>query len=50
MHEAEVNRPFRFIYISGSAAERDPTKTPAFLPEYLLMRVSMLNDLTPRLT
>ena len=46
MHEAGVNVPFRFIYMSGSAAERDPTKTPAFLPEYLLMRVSVLNNLT----
>jgi hypothetical protein len=46
MHEAGVNRPFRFIYISGSAAERDPSKTPIFLSEYLLMRVSTLDNLT----
>ncbi|KIM96698.1 hypothetical protein OIDMADRAFT_131398 [Oidiodendron maius Zn] len=45
MHEAGANVPFRFIYMSGSAAERDPTKTPAFLPEYLLMRVSAENQL-----
>ena len=47
MQEAGVNRPFRFIYISGIAAERDQAKKPAFLPEYLSMRVSKLNNLTP---
>lgn len=31
--------PFRFVYTSGIAAERDQTKTPSFKPEYLLMRV-----------
>lgn len=45
MHEAGVNRPFRFIYMSGRAAERDPTKTPPFMPEYSLMRVSLENNL-----
>ena len=30
---------FRFIYMSGTAAERDPTKTPRFMPQYSLMRV-----------
>ncbi|MCJ1395203.1 hypothetical protein MMC18_008086 [Xylographa bjoerkii] len=30
--------PFRFLYMSGSASERDPTKTPSFMPQYTLMR------------
>ncbi|KAJ6512996.1 putative nucleoside-diphosphate-sugar epimerase [Mycena sanguinolenta] len=30
--------PFRFIYMSGIAAERDQSKTPPFMPEYCLMR------------
>ncbi|KIH87670.1 hypothetical protein SPBR_05245 [Sporothrix brasiliensis 5110] len=30
--------PFRFMYMSGIAAERDQTKTPSFKPEYTLMR------------
>jgi len=32
--------PFRFMYMSGSAAERDQKKTPSLMPEYCLMRVS----------
>ena len=32
--------PFRFMYMSGIAAERDQTKSPRFKPEYSLMRVS----------
>ena len=32
--------PFRFMYMSGTAAERDQTKTPSFMPQYSLMRVS----------
>jgi hypothetical protein len=32
--------PLRFLYMSGTAAERDPTKTPRFMPAYSLMRVS----------
>ncbi|KAF7374665.1 Succinate-semialdehyde dehydrogenase [Mycena sanguinolenta] len=35
---AGVGRPFRFIYMSGIAAERDQSKTPPFMPEYCLMR------------
>jgi hypothetical protein len=31
--------PFRFVYLSGVAAERDQTKTPTFMPPYSLMRV-----------
>ncbi len=46
MHEAGVNRPFRFVYISGSAAERDQTKRPVVIPEYLLMRVSRFLNVT----
>jgi hypothetical protein len=34
--------PLRFMYMSGSAAERDPKKVPILMPEYLLMRVSIL--------
>lgn len=30
--------PFRFIYMSGVASERDQTKTPSWKPEYCLMR------------
>jgi len=30
--------PFRFLYMSGVAAERDPTKTPTFMAQYSLMR------------
>jgi hypothetical protein len=32
--------PFRFIYVSGSSAERDQSKKPMLLGDYLLMRVS----------
>lgn len=39
-HEAGPAAPFRFLYVSGVAAERDPTKTPTFMPQYSLMRVS----------
>ncbi|MDI1487083.1 MAG: hypothetical protein OHK93_006346 [Ramalina farinacea] len=31
-------KPFRFIYMSGVAAERDQSKKPWFKPEYTLMR------------
>lgn len=31
---------FRFMYMSGIAAERDQTKKPDWMPEYSLMRVS----------
>lgn len=43
MHTSGVNRPFRFIYMSGVAAERDQNRTPSFRPEYSLMRVSFLS-------
>ena len=45
MHESGVNRPFRFIYMSGISAERDQTKTPSYMPQYSLMRVSTLDCL-----
>ena len=38
MHEAGLAQPFRFIYMSGIAAERDPSITPKWKPEYSLMR------------
>ncbi|KAK7033432.1 succinate-semialdehyde dehydrogenase [Favolaschia claudopus] len=38
MREAGLGSPFRFIYMSGIAAERDQSKTPPMLPEYSLMR------------
>jgi hypothetical protein len=44
MFEARENSatPFCFMYVSGTAAERDQTKTPfpAFMAQYSLMRVS----------
>ncbi|KAJ8123731.1 hypothetical protein ONZ43_g387 [Nemania bipapillata] len=45
MHEAGLATPFRFIYMSGAAAERDPGKTPNFMPEYSLMRGETENQL-----
>jgi hypothetical protein len=51
MHEAGLGKPFRFMYMSGFATERDMTKKPAWMPEYTLMRVrrecSRL-DISPR--
>lgn len=41
MHDAGTAKPFRFIYMSGVAAERDQTKTPSFKPQYSLMRVCL---------
>ncbi|KAJ2989678.1 hypothetical protein NUW58_g3346 [Xylaria curta] len=45
MHEAGTATPFRFLYMSGAAAERDPNKTPKFMPEYSLMRGEAENQL-----
>ncbi|KAI1188392.1 NAD(P)-binding protein [Nemania serpens] len=45
MHEAGPAMPFRFLYTSGVAAERDPTKTPTFMPQYSLMRGETENQL-----
>lgn len=33
-------QPFRFLYMSGVATERDQAKTPKWEPQYCLMRVS----------
>jgi hypothetical protein len=49
MHNSAVNRPFRFIYMSGNICERDQTKVPSFMPKYLLMRVNILINPTERL-
>ncbi|KAF7374642.1 Succinate-semialdehyde dehydrogenase [Mycena sanguinolenta] len=38
MHSAGLSRPFRFLYVSGEGAERDQSKKPSFLGQYLLMR------------
>jgi hypothetical protein len=43
LHEAGVGRPFRFLYMSGTAAERDQSKTPSWMPEYSLMRVRTIS-------
>lgn len=34
--------PLRFLYISGSGAQRDQTKPPRFMPQYFLLRVGGL--------
>lgn len=39
---AVTKDPFRFVYISGVAAERDQTKSLALFADYRLMRVSSL--------
>ncbi|KAI1330738.1 NAD(P)-binding protein [Xylariaceae sp. FL0255] len=38
MHEAGPAAPFRFLYMSGAASERDQSKTPSYKPEYSKMR------------
>lgn len=38
---AVANKPFRFVYTSGVAVERDQTKTLLFRQDYRLMRVSL---------
>ncbi|KAI2602648.1 putative nucleoside-diphosphate-sugar epimerase [Hypoxylon sp. NC1633] len=38
MHESAVSKPFRFLYMSGAAAERDQTKPVQFRAEYSHMR------------
>lgn len=35
---SRASTPFRFIYMSGAATERDQTKNPSFMPQYTLMR------------
>jgi hypothetical protein len=43
LRDAGVGRPFRFIYISATAAERDQSKKPSWMPEYFLMRVRAIS-------
>jgi hypothetical protein len=54
MTESDTAKPFRFMYISGAAAERDQSKAPAWLyGEYAKMRVravSLFQDRLRRLT
>ncbi|KAI1473805.1 NAD(P)-binding protein [Daldinia eschscholtzii] len=38
MHESGVSKPFRFLYMSGAAAERDRGKPVRYQPEYSYMR------------
>jgi hypothetical protein len=49
MVEARGNpaAPFRFLYMSGVSAERDQTKTPGWMAQYSLMRVSRHISLLP---
>ncbi|KAI0124793.1 hypothetical protein BJ170DRAFT_635117 [Xylariales sp. AK1849] len=44
MHEAGLAKPFRFLYTSGVAAERDPNKTPSWMAQYALMRGATENQ------
>jgi len=41
--EGSMGKPFRFIYVSGAKSERDQTKKPFPLGEYLLMRGEVEN-------
>ena len=42
MFEAGPAKPFRFMYMSGTAATRDPNQKPGwFMPEYTQMRVRL---------
>ncbi|KAI0435879.1 NAD(P)-binding protein [Xylaria telfairii] len=45
MHEAGTATPFRFLYMSGAAAERDQNKTPKLMAQYCLMRGETENQL-----
>ncbi|KAI8960899.1 hypothetical protein F5Y11DRAFT_349101 [Daldinia sp. FL1419] len=38
MHESGVSKPFRFLYMSGAAAERDRGRPVRYQPEYSYMR------------
>jgi hypothetical protein len=37
--ETNATKPFRFLYMSGVAAERDQNKVPRLMAQYSLMRV-----------
>ncbi|KAK5990105.1 hypothetical protein PT974_08369 [Cladobotryum mycophilum] len=41
----ETATPFRFVYVSGSSAERDQTKKPWILGDYCLMRGKTETDI-----
>lgn len=38
--QLSTSKPFRFIYTSGAKSERDPSKVPWLMADYLLLRVS----------
>ncbi|KAK4163088.1 NAD(P)-binding Rossmann-fold containing protein [Cladorrhinum sp. PSN259] len=40
---AEGSKPFRFVYFSGSGAERDPAKKPLIMGDYLVLRGDVEN-------
>ncbi|MCJ1473565.1 hypothetical protein MMC13_002216 [Lambiella insularis] len=42
--ESRGDSPFRFLYMSGVAAERDQSKTPGWMPQYSLMRGETENE------
>ena len=39
MYQAGPARPFRFIYLSAEGTPRDPSKKPAIMGDYQIMRV-----------
>ncbi|SPN99734.1 uncharacterized protein DNG_02585 [Cephalotrichum gorgonifer] len=45
LSQSSTTKPLRYIYVSGSLAERDQTVTPRFMPEYCLMRGEAETDL-----
>lgn len=40
MYEAGPAKPFRFLYFSADGTPDDPSKKPAILGDYQVMRVS----------
>lgn len=44
---AVANKPFRFVYTSGIAVERDQTKSLESMGDYRLMRVGALSSFFP---
>jgi hypothetical protein len=47
MHKAGPSKPFRFIYLSGVSATRDPTQKPLLFGSYSVMRVGNLAFILP---
>lgn len=39
----ESGKPLRFVYASGAMTERDQTKKPMLMADYVLMRVCIPN-------